>query len=315
MSGLINHNGFSLAETPSLKGKICVITGGQGGIGQEITANLLKHDISKIYVLARSSKKFDLAESYWRESHGLASKDIEARVDFVACDLSDMRSVKKVADYLMGRLQRLDMLINNAGLPTVADYTLCDGIESIWATNVVGHFELTNILLPKLEDTARKYGDSRIVVTSSSFHIGCQELKLDLTMSPTRIKSPDAMDSCWRYARSKLGTILFTRELARRLEKKGAMNVFANTFFPGNIPTEAMDTWKDLFGSLGGGVMKGAFHVAGQSPSDGAATAIYLATSPKVVERNQKGKYFIPVATEDKTSALAEDKDLARNVW
>jgi len=211
---------------------------------------------------------------------------------------------------------RLDILINNAGLPTVPDYTLSkQGIETIWATNVVGHFELTQILLPKLESTADKYGNARIVVTSSSFHMGCQELKFDLTMSPTRVKSPDAIDSCWRYARSKLGTILFTRELARRLEKKGASKVYANVFFPGNIPTEAMDTWKDLFGTLGGSAMKGLFQVVGQSTTQAAATAIYLAASPEVEKKDQKGKYFIPIATEDKTSKIAEDPDLARNLW
>jgi NAD(P)-dependent dehydrogenase (short-subunit alcohol dehydrogenase family) len=180
---------------------------------------------------------------------------------------------------------------------------------------VVGHFVLTQILLPKLVDTATKYGNSRIVVTSSSFHIGCQELKLDLTMSPTRIKSPDSLDSCWRYARSKLGTILFTRELARRLDKKGAANVYTNCFFPGNIPTEAMDTWKDLFGTIGGSAVKGLFQVVGQSPTQGAATAIYLAASPEVERKGERGKYFIPIATEDKTSKIAEDMDLARNLW
>jgi hypothetical protein len=76
-----------------------------------------------------------------------------------------------------------------------------------------------------------------------------------------------------------------------------------------------MDSWKDLFGSLGGGAMKGMFQVLGQSPTDGAATAIYLATSKEVVEKDQKGKYFIPIATEDKTSKIAEDKDLAHNLW
>jgi NAD(P)-dependent dehydrogenase (short-subunit alcohol dehydrogenase family) len=114
---------------------------------------------------------------------------------------------------------------------------------------VVGHFVLTQILLPKLEATAGKFGSARIVVTSS-LHMGCQELELDLTMSPHRFKSSIVLDSCWRYARSKLGNILFTRELARRLEKKGALNVYANVFFPGNIPTDAMDTWRDLFGAM-----------------------------------------------------------------
>ena len=134
-------------------------------------------------------------------------------------------------------------------------------------------------------------------------------------MSKERIKSPDSIDSCWRYARSKLGVILFTRELAKRLSKRGSSGVYANTFFPGNIPTEAMDSWKELFGTVGGGAMKGFFQVMGQSEEDAAATAIYLATSPKVVEKEQKGLYFIPIAKEDKTTQLAEDKDLMKNQW
>jgi NAD(P)-dependent dehydrogenase (short-subunit alcohol dehydrogenase family) len=200
----------------------------------------------------------------------------------------------------------------------VPDYTLSpQGIETIWAANVVGHFTLTNILLPLLEATAAKYGDARIATTSSSFHAGCQELKLDDTMSPTRMKSPDAIDSCWRYARSKLGVILFTRELAKRIDKRGTAkgNLYANTFFPGNVPTGAMDTWKELFGTLGGGALKGIFDIVGQSTTDGAASAVYLAASEEVKQKGQKGKYFIPIATEDKTTALAEDKDLMKNVW
>lgn len=145
--------------------------------------------------------------------------------------------------------------------------------------------------------------------------MGCQELKLDLTMSPNRIKSPDALDSCWRYARSKLGTILFTRELARRLDKKGAASVYANCFFPGNIPTEAMDTWKGLFGTISSSVMEGPFQIVGQSPTEGAATAIYLAASSNVERRGERGKYFIPIAMEGETSKIAEDKVLARNLW
>ncbi len=144
--------------------------------------------------------------------------------------------------------------------------------------------------------------------------MACQELDVSLVTSPTRIKSPASLDSCWRYARSKLANILFTRELAHRLDKKGVETVYVNCFFPGNIPTEAMDTWKQLFGPLGG-LLKGAFQFVGQSATDAATTAIYLAASPEVEEKNQKGKYFIPIATEDKTSTIAENKDLAKNLW
>jgi len=75
-----------------------------------------------------------------------------------------------------------------------------------------------------------------------------------------------------------------------------------------------MDTWKELFGPIGG-LIKSSFYILGQSTTDAAATAIYLAASPEVVEKDLKGKYFIPIGKEDATSKIAEDKDLAKNVW
>jgi len=207
-------------------------------------------------------------------------------------------------------------LINNAALSPVKSRALSpQGIEPIWSTNVVGPFILTNILLPRLEGTATEFGSARVVVSSSSLHMACQELKFESLLEEKSEKCPEALDACWRYGRSKLGNILFTTELAKRLDKRGSDGVFANSFFPGNVPTEAMDTWKDLLGSIPGGVFKRVVQMVGQSPEDAAATAIYLAASPEVESKGQKGKYFIPIATEDKTSKLAEDKDLAKNLW
>ncbi|KAG0647487.1 oxidoreductase [Hyphodiscus hymeniophilus] len=312
MSGLRTYRNFSLKDTPSLASKVAVVTGGSDGIGREIVAQLLLHDISKVYVLARKVEKFDKASIYW-SSKGI---DVEQRVEFVPCDLNDMRIVKKVGDELMGRLDRLDILINNAGLPPVRNNTLSpQGIEPIWSTNVVGPFILTNILLPKLESTATEYGNARIVMASSSLHMLCQELKFESLLEEKSEKHPQALDALWRYGRSKLGNILFTSELAKRLDKRGSDGVFANSFFPGNVPTEAVDTWKDLLGSIPGGVFKSIVQMVGQSSEDASATAIYLAASTEVESKGQRGKYFIPIATEDKTSKTAEDKDLAKNLW
>lgn len=113
MSGLITYRNFDLKDTPSLTGKVALVTGGQAGIGKEIAAQLLLHHISKLYILARSTAKFESAKVYWKEKYGL---DVEARIKFVVCDLSDMRAVKKVADQLMEELGRLDILVNNAGV-------------------------------------------------------------------------------------------------------------------------------------------------------------------------------------------------------
>ncbi|KAI9883292.1 MAG: hypothetical protein M1823_004935 [Watsoniomyces obsoletus] len=316
MTGLVNHRGFSLSETPSLQGKVAVLTGGQAGIGREITAQLLLHGISKVYILARSEEKYTAACQVWAERAGLSADDVAQRTVFMRCDLTDLENVKRVADQLIQELDRLDILINNAGVPTIPDYILSpQGIETIFAANHMGHFVLTSILLPLLESTAGQYGDARIAVATSSFHVACQEIDFASLTSPTRTKSPTAVDSCYRYARSKLANILFTRELSRRLTNKGVEDVYVNCFFPGNIPTEAMDVWKELLGSLLGNMLKGTFQVLGQSELDAAATAIFLATSPAVVKDGYKGRYFIPIATEDRTSVVAEDKALATKLW
>jgi NAD(P)-dependent dehydrogenase (short-subunit alcohol dehydrogenase family) len=144
--------------------------------------------------------------------------------------------------------------------------------------------------------------------------MGCHEIDFATLTSPTRTKRFAGIDSTYRYARSKLANILFTRELTRRLKERGIENVYANVYFPGNIPTEAMNTWKELFG-VAGNLVKGAFRLIGQSATDGAATAIFLATSPEVERCQMRGKYFIPIAAEGKTSKTAEDMDVARELW
>jgi hypothetical protein len=153
------------------------------------------------------------------------------------------------------------------------------------------------------------------VVTTSSLHLACQELDVDKLTSPTPIKHPSSFDSCWRYARSKLANILFTRELASVLATKGVTNVYANCFFPGNIPTDAMDTWRLLLGNLIGKAVKGTFQLIGQSSEDAAATAIFLAASKDVEIKNIKGAYLVPIAVEEKPGKIAQDDDLAANLW
>ncbi|OCK86008.1 putative short chain dehydrogenase/reductase [Lepidopterella palustris CBS 459.81] len=316
ITGIITHPNFKLSDTPDLSGKVAVVTGGQAGIGREITAQLLLHGITKVYILARTESKYNDAKEEWAGKNGLKKDDVETRTEFVQCDLSSIKDVSRAANELLSKLDRLDILINNAALPTIPDYILSpDGIETIFATNHVGHFTLTNILLPLIERAAASAGDARIVNTTSSLHMSCQELDLSQLTSPTRTKYPASFDSSWRYGRSKLANILFTRDLAHRLQKKGIANVYVNCFFPGNIPTDAMDTWKQLFGKVVGKLFKGIFQVIGQSPTDGAATAMFLATSKDVETGDVKGKYFVPIASENKTSPIAEDKDLAKNLW
>ncbi|KAF2201551.1 putative short chain dehydrogenase/reductase [Delitschia confertaspora ATCC 74209] len=316
MTAIITHRNFNLADTPDLSGKVAVITGGHAGIGRVITTQLLLHGVSKVYILARSKDKYEKSKAQWTRDHGLQKVDVEARTDFVQCDLTSIKHVARVATELVANLERLDVLINNAAMALTTDATLSpDGIEAVFATNHVGHFTLTNILLPLIERTAATHGEARIVNTSSPLHMICQELNLAELESPTQVKASAALDSVWRYGRSKLANILFTRRLAKILQKKGVDHVYVNSYFPGNIPTDAWEAWKPVIGDVLGALPQGIFHWIGQCPAEGAATAIFLAASNEVVSGDMKGKYFTPIAYEEKPSALAEDKDLANNLW
>lgn len=186
-------------------------------------------------------------------------------------------------------------------------------------------------------------------MTSSSLHSFCKKLDFDLLTSPTRTKRA-FYDGIWRYGRSKTGDILFTRELSKRLmldgaeataeqtasasasgsssgsgsvakgpstgERKASERIYVNCFFPGNIATEQMEVWKKYFGTVLGWLFKRFFRLFGQSTQDGATTAMFLATSPKVTEgEGMRGGYFIPIAKRDAVSKLAQDEMLASELW
>ncbi|KAF2098584.1 putative short chain dehydrogenase/reductase [Rhizodiscina lignyota] len=315
-SGLFPSRKFSLSETPQLTDQVAVITGGQAGIGEEIVAQLLIHGIAKVYVLARTQQKFVDAKKAWAQRQSLDVQDVDNRTEFVQCDLSDLKVTAEAAKKLIQKLDRLDILFCNAANPPQSTYTLSvDGVDNIFATNHLSHYALTNMLLPVIERTWYTFETAcHIVVSSSSLHMLCNELSLDSLTSTTPPKKPAVYDGWWRYGRSKLANILFTKYLAK-LESDKGYKVYPNCFFPGNIPTDAMDTWKDMVGNFAGSIPKKIFSVIGQSLEEGATTAMYLAASKELEERDIMGDYFVPIAMEGEPSKLAQDKDLMNNLW
>lgn len=194
-------------------------------------------------------------------------------------------------------------------------------IDTTFAANCVGHQILVTILLPLLKETIAKTPpgdeDARIVVTSSSMHALCQRLDLDLLTTPTGPKVR-AVDGIWRYGRSKLGNILFTKELTRRLAEEAdpvSKRIYVNCFFPGNIVTDQWGGWNDYVGGFIGAIVRALFSLIGQSREDGAATALYLAASREVRDKDQRGQYFIPIAKPYSSTKISCDPGLARNVW
>ncbi|KAJ5543016.1 hypothetical protein N7461_009019 [Penicillium sp. DV-2018c] len=309
----------------------------------QITAQLLLHGIEKVIILARSEGRYITAREEWRHLKS-NSPGLDNRTEFVKCDLQDIQDVKLAAEKIKQITDRIHILICNAGeflfavLSTygpvliqsflnkglgVINMHMCSpqNIERVFATNCVGHQVLATLLLPLLKNAVvtSDNGDARIVVVSSSFHSLCQQLDLDLLTSSSRVKWPALYDGVWRYGRSKLGNILFAQELSRRLllkdEDPASKHIYVNSFFPGNIVTDQWFGWDSFFGTFVGGLIRTTGSCLGQSPEDGAATALYLAASREVPAQNLRGQYFVPVATPCEPSAIAGNRKLARDLW
>ncbi|OQD79565.1 hypothetical protein PENANT_c048G10899 [Penicillium antarcticum] len=309
MTGIFTYRNFSLDDVPDLKERVAVVTGGHAGIGKgtyKITAQLLLHGIESVIILARSEDKYIAACKEWRQTEAISLNEDDSRVKFVKCDLGDIEDVKAATEKIKELTDRVHILVCNAALGVPNEYTRSpQNIERVFATNCVGHQVLTTLLMPLL-----KHG----VVTVRNG----DELDLDLLTSSTRTKWPALYDGVWRYGRSKLGNILFAKELSRRLlndRDPASKHIYVNSFFPGNIVTDQWLDWSSYFGSFFGWLMRLCGSSWGQTLEDGAATALYLAAAAEVREGNIRGQYFIPIATLCEPSSIAGRLKVSRDLW
>ena len=264
-------------DTVDMSGKVVAVTGANTGIGRA-TALALAHMGARVLACGRSEEKLSAAVEAMRRVTG--NDDVEPLV----ADLASMAEVRGLAESIASRSERLDVLINNAGVAIDRDVRTTDGLE------------LTGALLPRLEASA----PARVISVSSGMHAAVRGLDLDDLPRPARFDWKDA------YGRSKLANVLFTRALARRLEGTG---VTATSLHPGVIATEFGGDG-DLTGFTGWlfGVVK--YFLPG--PDAGARTSVYLASSPEV--EGHSGGYY-EKCKEKKPSKLAQDDDLAERLW
>ena len=197
---------WTAADLPSFTGRTVIVTGANSGLG-EVTARELARAGAKVIVAVRNVDKGNSAAA------GMTG-DVEVR----KLDLQDLASVRAFAD----GVDRVDVLVNNAGIMAVPYAQTVDGFESQIGTNHLGHFALTNLLLPKVSD--------RVVTVSSMMHlIGKISLK-DLNWKSRPY-------SAWlAYGQAKLANLLFTKELQRRLDAAGS-GVTAQSAHPGYSAT------------------------------------------------------------------------------
>ena len=251
-----------------MKGKTVVITGGNAGIGKATAIELAKKG-AEIVITSRSEDK---AKAAVTEIKSASEND---SIKYVLVDLSSQESVRKAAEELKVKFPKIDVLINNAGC-YVSDLQLnVDGIEMQFATNHIGHFLLTNLIL----DNVKAAGNARIINLSSIAHNSTRELNLD------DINYANEEYSGWKaYSRSKYCNILFTKELAKRLEKD---EITVNAVHPGGVRTEIAEKNANWYTKLGWTIMK-PFMITVEK---GAATSIYLASSPDV--SGKTGHYWV----------------------
>jgi len=270
-----------------LGGKTYLVTGVTSGIGK-VTARRLAATGGTVIAVARDSAR---GQSAVADIRGHAP---QGRVELHVADMSQLDSVRKLAEQIQGRYERLDVLVNNAGVSKQAREVTADGLEMTFATNHLGPFLLTNLLLDQLRGSA----PARIVTVSSSVHKQVKEIPWD------DLQGAQSFNGLKAYNLSKLMNILFTRELGRRLADQG---VTANSLSPGFVHT---GLGREVTGGFA--VFLKLSRPLQKSPEAGAATSVYLATSPDVAEVT--GGYFQKSASA-KTSALAQDDEAAARLW
>jgi len=271
----------------TMQDRICLITGGTNGIGKS-TAQGLAHLGATVVIVGRDAQKAAQVAEEIRSATG------NPNVDLLLADLSSQQEVRRLASDFKRKYSQLHVLLNNASGTFTTRQLSVDGIEMTFALNHLAYFLLTNLLL----DTLKASAPARIVNVSSDAHA---RGKIDFD----NLQGERSYSSFGPYGNSKLANILFTTELARRLE---GTSVTVNALHPGLTSTG--------FGKNNPGLLMKVMGVVipliGRSPEKGAATSIYLASSPEV--QSITGKYFVDCKVTQPASQAA-DSAVAKKLW
>ncbi|CAH9114048.1 unnamed protein product [Cuscuta europaea] len=304
ISGIAGASGFGSASTAAQVSEgidasnlTAIVTGGGSGIGLE-TARVLALRKAHVIIAARNTEG---AVAAAREV--ILRENPEARVDVMKLDLSSLKSVKAFAEEFNALSLPLNILINNAGVMFCPFQLSEDGYEMQFATNHLGHFHLTNLLLDNMKAAAKASGiQGRIVNLSSIAHrYPCRKgIKFD------HINDKKSYNDKMAYGRSKLANILHANHLSRRLREEGA-NITVNSVHPGLIMTNLMKHSTILMN-----VLRIFTSVIWKNVPQGAATTCYVALHPNV--KGVSGKYFVD-CNVCKPTKMARNEALGKELW
>lgn len=259
-----------------MTGKICLVTGATDGVGK-VTARVLAQSGATVIGVGRSPDKIAAVTADIGETPGA--------LEFLTADLSSQAQVRALADQFKQKYDRLHVLVNNAGALFTTYRDSVDGIEMTFALNHLSYFLLTHLLL----DTIIASAPARIVNVASDAHERG-------SISFDDLGNRRRYDGWTAYNASKLANILFTYELARRLDETG---VTVNAVHPGFVNTN--------FQRAAGLNMRGPL-----TPEEGADTQIWLAASPEV--GGVTGRYFVR-RRDTRSSTASYEQEAARRLW
>lgn len=274
-----------------MQGQVVIITGANDGIGL-YTAQRLAKKGAQIILACRDERKAYNAASLISERTGNQKSLV------IPMDLANLSSVRAAAEFILTEHPTIDVLINNAGVFTNELQYTKEGFELQFGVNHIGHFLLTNLLLPALRCT-REGG--RIINVSSAAHyhgvIDFENLKGE--------NGKQRYSGMKAYAQSKLANVLFTKELSRRYPD----GLTANCLHPGVVGTRFANKDSNLITRL----VWNLYRPFARKPYRGADTSVYLASSPEV--RDVSGRYFDHCQCVKRPSEAARNEALARHLW
>lgn len=282
---------WTFDNIPDQAGRIAIVTGSNSGIGYE-TARMLAAKGAHVVMACRTLKKAESAKLKIIDQHA------EASVEVMQLDLGSLASVRSFAAEFLGKFQRLDLLINNAGVMVPPLSKTEDGFELQFGTNHLGHFALTGLLLNAITATP----ESRIVVVSSTAHnwgaIDFENLNAEKSYS----KWPF-------YGQSKLANLLFAYELQRKLTDWGSTTMV----------TAAHPGWTSTGLQKHAGLAQRLNRFFAMQPQQGALPTLYAATSPKATQAAFYGPDgFMEMngyPTQVKSNKRSHDRKVATRLW
>jgi len=288
---------WTAADIPAQTGRVAVVTGSNTGVGYEIAAALADKG-AHVVLAVRNIEKGEAARTQ------ILTSCPDAVVTVQKLDLASSRSVRAAADALRAAHPTIDLLINNAGVFTLDKSATEDGFEMQFGTNHFGHFMLTGLLLPSLLAT----DGSRVVTMSSPGHRVRAAIDLD------HLKLDSSYSRYSGYGQSKLANLLFTYELARRLEAADTKTA-ALAAHPGAAATELMRGAPRLVRAP----VQALFHLWAQSPAMGALPPLRAATDPDATG----GQYYGPDGRGEQrghpivvdSSAQSHDEEFQHRLW